>query len=315
MRTKTYKTADSLLHALRPMGSLWKGNRGFWGFRGQEDAVWPLKPSLVRGRRGEERWRDYIKNDALATAAAVLWAELMVMEDFVLTANRHSLAVPNFHMEEYGQQFRESTQDFERPVKREALRQKIKELSQPHILANIAMGQHYGCPTRLLDWTWKPYVAAYFAAKGASRALRQGRRKANGRMAVYAIDTTPIGVLEEDRDDVVPSDILLVQPPQASNPNIGAQAGFFTLDLMTDGTPFENRLGRLQRTGPLDGTWLYKLTLPLSEAPSLLEILAEDGITAASVFPGYQGVTEEIWERGLWSERIRSKQAHWKNRL
>ena len=29
----------------------------------------------------------------------------------------------------------------------------------------IALAQHYGLPTRFLDWTWNPYTASYFATK------------------------------------------------------------------------------------------------------------------------------------------------------
>jgi hypothetical protein len=301
-------SAREFLEALSPLGSYF-GKVSLaepWLFRGQGQDV-PLIPSAFR-MKGKKDKLATLTNRDVNKFEERLRAERDVLVQFFNIADRRGLILPDD-----SQQLRAklgtlmSDWGDAPPVDwAESLERATAALSL------MALAQHYGIPTRLLDWTRQALSAAFFAAEDALK--HSDEYEPSSRLVVWAFYFPLLGKRAELHQLTDP--VLIVTAPSATNPNLKAQQGVFTLLHPLDTKEAEGKYlpmeevleDRAKKADPahsgasrlIVGCKLQKFTLPVSEADPLLYLLAKLDITPSSIYPGYQSIIRDIEMEKLW---------------
>ena len=177
-------------------------------------------------------------------------------------------------------------------------------------LSWLALMQHHGIPTRLLDWTASPLIAAFFAAEHCPQ------RNANRRFVVWALDLdwlrkaalTNCG-LDSSHPHAPLSDPAMfskyflhsfgsfVAPvqPRWLNARQVQQKGLF----LAVGNPhqsFQNNLSSMQQTveGKRASSLGYKIIISGSQRLTALRSLERLGISRVTLFPGLDGFAQSL---------------------
>lgn len=155
--------------------------------------------------------------------------------------------------------------------------------------STVALSQHHGIPTRLLDWTTSPQIAAFYAADEAQK---------DSNIVVYALNT------ERIKD----SDLELKRIRSNVSQYIDAQRGLFTLD--TNAEEYYLKFGdwrdieTLVRAipynfGPYEKTVMRKIVLPASEANHVLRLLSLERVSNAYLQPTLDNAAKAVKNRLL----------------
>ena len=155
--------------------------------------------------------------------------------------------------------------------------------------------QHHGYPTPLLDWSYSPYVAAFFAFRGVSNKEAE-RALENDTVRIYLFDQTlwrkdwnQLNQLTNAGLHFSVNEFLAME-----NERMIPQQAVSTVTNVDD---IEEYLKL--KAKPKGSTYLYAIDLKKSERRSVIHELTYMGITAGSLFPGLDGACEELRERNF----------------
>ncbi|TXJ22828.1 MAG: FRG domain-containing protein [Chitinophagaceae bacterium] len=297
----TLNSVEELFETINPVNLSHKGiDMNDYIFRGEGSLSYKLIPSACRenNRKILEDISKYrIVNPNYRLDKHVTYTrELRVLRDFYINTDIQGLKIPEINIWRDG-----IVNKLSDPFHLDIETGK-REWMVPELYEVAALAQHYGLPTRLLDWSYNIYTALFFAANGALNYY-----SSTDYFTLYFLNQSRISSMQGYHD----KNLELIRPIYSGNENLKAQEGLFTVRKLIspedDQIPLDAYLQNYPGNFSL-GNLILKFTIPHPECLLTLKALDGLGVNEMKLFPGFEGVVKyqkRISQDFSTNERIR----------
>lgn len=283
--------------------------RGTWIYRGVDRSSHDLVPASLRPQTHSRLTEIFPSSSVIefdgrsfgdGDEARQVVLEMRLLSDFANAVADQGLLLPA-HMEEL--RFAGNANDGTIDI---SVLATFDAMLPDSFIALGALAQHYGIPTRLLDWSRSPLVAAFFAASGASKRLETLRESVpdpseltkadldNEDFSIWALDVSKGIEFESESDD----ELRIVAPFYANNPHLEAQQGLFTMVRRPMSNAFwTSRVERRCLSARVPPDQITRIDIPLDCCNGLLDELRKFSVDRHTIFPGLSTAAEHAVRR------------------
>jgi hypothetical protein len=308
IETYTFKSVEEILRFFSINGKYSNVNSEKFVFRGIKNVKYPLIPSALRPENIDHIYQlSSLENDYKTDRNLEIWQvsiEYDIIKQFYEIADKSGLNLPEIpRLRLTMDKHNASAQGLS-----------IEDWIPLDLITIAGLAQHYGLPTRLLDWTYDYKVGLYFAVSGI-----YNEKDKDADALLIAINYFYFKLVDSI---IAGCPLYFFRPLYYGNPNLAAQKGLFStwrilhdslhgiipgkipIDKLVDRRPLDElAMDYIIRTkeGPRifkKDKMIYKFIIPGKLKKDIINQLILDGYTDENMFPGLSGVSMAVKNRG-----------------
>lgn len=268
-------------------------------YRGESSSKYKLVPSAFR-YDGREKVKDIARMYGVIYNSKVFFIdELSSLFHFYRKANEQGLPIPYI-------------KDFD-SISEITIAENFLHSGRikPEYFELMALAQHYGIPTRFLDWSCNFPTALFFAVYNALKKECKREQESKKEYDKYIEDNIVVWAINREAFEGKHCEfrLIFITPPYCNNENLKAQKELFSYldsDVQVINSDEESQTHHNYYVKSLDQeiississkeTLLYRFVLPYSSLPSAYKYLTAHNYTYSRLFPGYANIVQELRE-------------------